>query len=1423
LALSIAAVLCVASAPAAIPAAERNALIALYNATGGANWTNHAGWLGAAGTECTWFGIRCGSGDAAVIGIFLAQNNLSGSLPPDIGAFANLTELELYTNSLNGAVPPQIGNLAQLQRLALYSNRFTGTVPPDLGRPTKLTYFALGDNQLTGAIPAELGNLTNVEFFSFNGNLLDGPIPPELGRLQNVQALDLAYNRIAGPIPRELGQLQRVVSLDLNDNQLSGSIPPELGSISSLMFVTLANNRLTGGIPPELGRLAQLRSISVSNNQLNGTIPLELANLVQLETLTLRQNQLTGSIPAALSRLTQLTELVLDINQLSGTIPPQIGSLGNLQRLNLDANALTGTIPPELAGLSNLLVLGVSHNQLTGTLPRELMSLSKLVSLSFSENQIGGDLPSDISRLQQLYELVAFDNQLTGPIPSGIGSLTNLHFLLLGANQLTGTIPPSITNLSQLTFLDLRGNQLTGELPSDIDRMANLENISVPGNRLSGPIPAGITKLSALTTLRLEDNDFTGTIPNAIIDLTRLDFLGLRNNHLDGTVPAGIGRLTGLRTLWLGGNRLSGAIPAEIGALTTLTWIDVGNNRFTGSPPRELMNLTNLADTLSDFRYNLLSSDDAALIAFLNKKQDGGEWLRTQTLPPSNVTAGSITDRSAIISWNLASYTDDEGGYRVSVSNSAGSIVAATASKLLSSILIRGLAASTSYFVTVRTVTHPHGLQQNTLTSEATSSITLTTGAAVIAPAAIELTTSPNGLVQRGGQAENEDSFTLSNIGDVGATITLNSSGDFFTIAPASFMISGGGSQTVRVTSLPKNPGAYSGEVTASGAGVPSAFSIPIQLLSVAATSGNAVAQPAAPRIDVAGDLTGTARFTNSGTATLTGIAVSDAQWIVPPHDLITIAPGGSAEVRFSIVPAKRPATDGALTGSLRLVYSTGMSSPLLLSDGGVSVSTVTVVFTPKPSVSSSTIPSLAPGEVARFVPGVVNMVSGASRLVSDLFVSNAFGISGVRDLRLYLSSARSSPSVASFNQLDPSQSLQLASVVSSVYSSDVAVGTIQLRTTDWDKLLVNASIVDLRPSGARNSALPVFRSDRAAAAGAQIILPGVEKSDRRKTDIFVQETSGSAASATIEGLDITGKRAGDVRTVDLSPYGFTQIEDGAAATGTVVITGVSGQIVGYALVTDLQSGDRWAIVDWSRYYGFNTSDSVKVPLAEGVAGKPGRRRAAPHAVNAATKSDLTIFNSDSTPSAATITFYPPAISRDFSFAARETRIIKDIVAFLGGSGGGYVVVTPTRGHFNVSSRRYFESDSGSYGSAVAARSESSGLRLGQRQTFAGIESTAAYNTGFGVVESQGSAARVRATLVYQDGRSVYATVVSRDYQLAARGILIVDDLVTSILGSHGDLHNLQVTFQVVEGEGAVTAFVTTTDNATGQTAVRVE
>ena len=88
-------------------AAEREALVALYNSTDGDNWTSNRGWLLSA-DPCSWFGVMCSSGHVTVLS--LSVNNLTGSIPTDLGNLTSLELLALGSNSLTGSIPADLGN-----------------------------------------------------------------------------------------------------------------------------------------------------------------------------------------------------------------------------------------------------------------------------------------------------------------------------------------------------------------------------------------------------------------------------------------------------------------------------------------------------------------------------------------------------------------------------------------------------------------------------------------------------------------------------------------------------------------------------------------------------------------------------------------------------------------------------------------------------------------------------------------------------------------------------------------------------------------------------------------------------------------------------------------------------------------------------------------------------------------------------------------------------------------------------------------------------------------------------------------------------------------------------------------------------------------------------------------------------------------
>ena len=217
-------------------ATDRAALVALYNATDGANWRNNGNWLSNA-PMVEWHGVTTDS-DGRVTRLDLTINQVTGEIPAELGGLSNLTGLSLYRNQLTGGIPAELGSLTNLTDLDLYGNQLTGAIPAELGSLSNLTDLDLFSNQLTGGIPAELGNLTNLEFLSLSNNQLTGEIPAELEGLSNLTGLYLNNNQLTGEIPAELGSLANLTGLGLSLNQLTGEIPAELGSLTNLESCT---------------------------------------------------------------------------------------------------------------------------------------------------------------------------------------------------------------------------------------------------------------------------------------------------------------------------------------------------------------------------------------------------------------------------------------------------------------------------------------------------------------------------------------------------------------------------------------------------------------------------------------------------------------------------------------------------------------------------------------------------------------------------------------------------------------------------------------------------------------------------------------------------------------------------------------------------------------------------------------------------------------------------------------------------------------------------------------------------------------------------------------------------------------------------------------------------------------------------------
>ena len=303
-----------------------------------------------------------------------------------------LEELRLAGNDLSGTIPSELGNLPRVWRFHLYQNQLSGTIPSELANLPRLEELYLDRNNLSGMIPSELGNLTVLEEFYVSDNVLEGPVPTQiLESLADKSLLELAlwgndrlnWTGISDKLLKRVERAAlsifseasgrdnwtktnnwrnsftfsdwygvrtdsdgRVITLKLDNNNLRGEISDSLRGLARLKRLVLRQNKLSGAIPPELGDLTGLTHLLLGENQLRGAIPSELGDLTGLLALGLSDNELSCDIPD-LSPLSQLLDLKLQNNyQLGGTL--EMGLTAGLYDLNTSCTAIEtpGITPP---------------------------------------------------------------------------------------------------------------------------------------------------------------------------------------------------------------------------------------------------------------------------------------------------------------------------------------------------------------------------------------------------------------------------------------------------------------------------------------------------------------------------------------------------------------------------------------------------------------------------------------------------------------------------------------------------------------------------------------------------------------------------------------------------------------------------------------------------------------------------------------------------------------------------------------------------------------------------------------------------------------------------------------------------------------------------------------------------------------------
>ncbi|XP_048442605.1 receptor-like protein EIX2 [Pyrus x bretschneideri] len=111
--------------------------------------------------------------------IDLGGNNISGSIPTEIGQLQLFQQLYLDSNNFSDEVPDQISSLKYLEILNLSTNHLIGKIPSSTTNLSFLSTFDVSYNNLEGRIPIGMHQSFDTSAFKGNPKLCGAPLPNE--------------------------------------------------------------------------------------------------------------------------------------------------------------------------------------------------------------------------------------------------------------------------------------------------------------------------------------------------------------------------------------------------------------------------------------------------------------------------------------------------------------------------------------------------------------------------------------------------------------------------------------------------------------------------------------------------------------------------------------------------------------------------------------------------------------------------------------------------------------------------------------------------------------------------------------------------------------------------------------------------------------------------------------------------------------------------------------------------------------------------------------------------------------------------------------------------------------------------------------------------------------------------------------------
>ncbi len=489
--------------------ADSLALVDIYNAADGANWTGVEKWL--VDSVSNWEGV-------------IVENN----------RVVDLRLIDINFGGNGGTLSPSIGNLTELTRFEIqYAPTLTGSIPAELWNCTKIGRLQLKYTGLTGGIPAGIESMVNAYELNFQQTYLGGPIPAQLFQLPSLTKAYLHQSNFTGTVPSTVTGATGLVRLYLQENKLEGPLP----------FVDLpdgqAKVQLTGNFfsyddvkqyHDSAATFASFTDDYQFSKETTVAVVEPGAGYTMTGTVTGGEAYAwfkdDGTIPVGTSETLDIAAVGYN-DEGTYTCKAQSSQVANFDiRTVYELSANYSGRERDSLALVAIYEAGDGANWLnTSTWLTDsidkwegvVVTGGRVTELYFNQMNFGGNGGTLSPKIGQLTELTRFEIQ--------------------DAPNLSGSIPAELWNCTKIGRLQLKFTGLTGGIPAGIESMVNAYELNFQQSYLGGEIPAELFELPSLTKAYLHQSNFTGTVPSTVTGATGLVRLYLQENKLEGPLP----------------------------------------------------------------------------------------------------------------------------------------------------------------------------------------------------------------------------------------------------------------------------------------------------------------------------------------------------------------------------------------------------------------------------------------------------------------------------------------------------------------------------------------------------------------------------------------------------------------------------------------------------------------------------------------------------------------------------------------------------------------------------------------------------------------------------------------------------------------------------------------------------------------------